>query len=174
MSQPYSHLLSPIQRGKFILKNRMQSSNSLPHFSQGPEKYPADATIAHFLGRAKSGAAFITLAGFEDSINAPQFPDQQAPWVGWFMIIGRDSVSERSVRNYEPYFPTRPEFKGATYIDRYRILCQKLMLERHYTSTALMWTSSADVYGDVSADVSIITFLSAFAGYLIGVANEFK
>lgn len=75
MSQPYSHLLSPIQRGKFILKNRMQSSNSLPHFSQGPEKYPADATIAHFLGRAKSGAAFITLAGFEDSINAPQFPD---------------------------------------------------------------------------------------------------
>lgn len=103
-----------------------------------------------------------------------QFPDQQAPWVGWFMVIGRDSASEHSVRNYEPYFPTRPEFKGATYIDRYRILCQKLMLERHYTSTALMWTSSADVYGDVSADVSIISFLSAFAGYLIGVANEFK
>ncbi len=75
MAQPYPHLLSPIQCGKFIFKNRMQSSNSLPHFSQGPEKYPADPTIAHFLGRAKSGAAFVTLAGFEDSINAPQFPD---------------------------------------------------------------------------------------------------
>ena len=75
MAQPYPHLLSPLQCGKFIFKNRMQSSNSLPHFSQGPEKYPADPTIAHFLGRAKSGAAFVTLAGFEDSVNAPQFPD---------------------------------------------------------------------------------------------------
>lgn len=50
MAQPYPHLLSPLQCGKFIFKNRMQSSNSLPHFSQGPEKYPADPTIAHFLG----------------------------------------------------------------------------------------------------------------------------
>ncbi len=29
------HLLKPIKVGKFILKNRMQSSNSMPHFS-GP------------------------------------------------------------------------------------------------------------------------------------------
>ena len=36
MAQPYPHLLSPLQCGKFIFKNRMQSSNSLPHFSQGP------------------------------------------------------------------------------------------------------------------------------------------
>ena len=71
----YPHLLAPIKVGKFILKNRMQSSNSLAHFSQGPEKYPADSTIGHFLGRAKSGAAFVTLAGFEDSPDAPQFPD---------------------------------------------------------------------------------------------------
>lgn len=75
MKTPYPHLLSPLKVGKFIFKNRMQSSNSLPHFSQGPEKYPADPTIAHFLGRAKSGAAFVTMAGFEDSINAPPFPD---------------------------------------------------------------------------------------------------
>ena len=75
MSRPYTHLTKPIKIGKFILKNRMQSSNSLPHFSQGPEKYPADAYIAHFLTRARSGAAFITLAGFDDMIEHPPFPD---------------------------------------------------------------------------------------------------
>lgn len=75
MKPTYSHLLSPLKIGKFILKNRMQSSNSLPHFSQGPENYPADATIAHFLGRSRNGAAFVTFAGFEDSVDSPQFPD---------------------------------------------------------------------------------------------------
>ena len=71
MKSAYPHLLSPIKVGKFILKNRMQSSNSLMHFSQGPEAYPADATIGHFLGRARTGAAFVTLAGVED---APELP----------------------------------------------------------------------------------------------------
>lgn len=75
MMPTYSHLLSPLKIGKFILKNRMQSSNSLPHFSQGPENYPADATMAHFIGRARNGAAFITFAGFEDSVDSPEFPD---------------------------------------------------------------------------------------------------
>ena len=75
MKSPYPHLLSPVKIGKFVLKNRMQSSNSLPHFSQGPEPYPAEATIAHFLGRAKAGAAFVTLGGFDDMVGAPPMPD---------------------------------------------------------------------------------------------------
>ena len=75
MKSAYPHLLSPVKIGKFVLKNRMQSSNSMPHFSQGPEKYPADPIIAHYVQRAKTGAAFVTFCGFEDSYNAPQFPD---------------------------------------------------------------------------------------------------
>ena len=75
MSNPYKHLLSPIKVGKFILKNRMQASNSLPHFSQGPEPYPADPTIAHFVTRAKSGAAFITFAGMDDNVDNPPLPE---------------------------------------------------------------------------------------------------
>ena len=75
MRSAYPHLLSPIRVGKFILKNRMQSSNSFPHFSQGPEKYPADTTINHFVGRARTGAAFITFANFEDTVDPPRLPD---------------------------------------------------------------------------------------------------
>ena len=103
-----------------------------------------------------------------------QFPEQQAPWVGWLMVVGRDKASEQPVRNYEPHFPVRPEFKEASYLDRYRILCQKLILERHYTSTALIWTSNGDSFGDVSSDISIARFLNSFSSYLKGISNEFK
>lgn len=103
-----------------------------------------------------------------------QFPNQQAPWVGWLMIVGRDKVSERPVRNYEPHFPVRPEFNNATYIDRYRILCQKLIRERQYSSAALIWTSDANSFGDVADDISIRSFLASFIGHLNAVSNEFK
>lgn len=103
-----------------------------------------------------------------------QFPNQTAPWVGWLMLVGRDNTSLRVVKNFEPHFPVRPEFSRATYIDRYRILCQKLILERHYTSTALIWTDNETNYGDVAENISIHSFLSSFFGYLHGVANEFK
>ena len=75
MKPAYPNLLSPIRIGRFVLKNRMQSSNSLPHFSQGPEEYPADGTISHFVGRARTGAAFVTFAGMDDNIDNPPLPD---------------------------------------------------------------------------------------------------
>lgn len=103
-----------------------------------------------------------------------QFPNQQAPWVGWLMVVGRDIASLRPVKNYENHFPVRPEFGGATYLDRYRILCQKLILERHYTSAALIWTSEDKSYGDVAEDISIHRFINSFSSYLTGVLDEFK
>lgn len=103
-----------------------------------------------------------------------QFPNQNAPWVGWLMVVGKDRASERPVRNYETYFPVRPEFNEASYLDRYRILCQKLILKRHYTATALLWTSDANTYGDLADDISIKRFLISFSCYLNGVKDEFK
>ncbi|MBR1546813.1 MAG: hypothetical protein IJ633_08500 [Prevotella sp.] len=103
-----------------------------------------------------------------------QFPNQQAPWVGWLMVVGRDNASERPVKNYEPHFSVRPEFDKASYLDRYRILCQKLILERHYTSTALLWTSDANTFGELAADISIQSFINSFSGYLNGIKDEFK
>ena len=75
MLSPYPHLLKPIKVGKFILKNRMQSSNSMPHFSQGPERYPADPIMGHYLGRSKNGAAFVTFCSMEDDPDSLTFPD---------------------------------------------------------------------------------------------------
>lgn len=75
MRPAYPHLLAPLKIGRFVLKNRMQSSNSMPHFSQGPETYPADALLSHYMGRARTGAAFVTFAGIEDTFQMPPLPD---------------------------------------------------------------------------------------------------
>lgn len=103
-----------------------------------------------------------------------QFPNQQAPWIGWLIVVGRDDSSIRPVHNYEPHFPVREEFVGSSYLDRYKILCQKLILERHYTSTALLRTSDASTYGDISSDISIHGFLNSLSCYLQGVKDEYK
>lgn len=101
------------------------------------------------------------------------FPHQMAPWVGYFMAVERNVKSMSAVKVAEPHFNVLDEFKDTSYLDRYAILCKKLILERHYTSAALLWTTNARTFGNVSGDISVATFLSSFAGYLQGVANEF-
>lgn len=75
MSKKYPNLMSPVKVGSFVLKNRMQSTNSMPHFLQGPEKYPGEGTIAHFVNRARAGAAIVTVTGVNNFTGAPAFPD---------------------------------------------------------------------------------------------------
>ena len=116
------------------------------------------------------GSAVDLWTAFRENV----FPNQNAPWVGYLMTVERCAKSMSVVRVAEPHFGVLDEFKNTSYLDRYSILCRKLILERYYTSTALLWTSDADAYGDVAEDISINTFLSAFSGYLQGVANEFE
>lgn len=103
-----------------------------------------------------------------------QFPGQAAPWIGYLTVVGKDEGSINPVRNNEPHYPVLPEFKTASYIDRYRILCQKLILERHYSMAALVSTSGPDHYEDVSEDTSIEKFIRSFIGHLVGNIHEFQ
>ena len=57
MKSNYPHIFAPLTLRGFVLKNRLESANSMPHFIQGPETYPGQGTITHFANRAKSGAA---------------------------------------------------------------------------------------------------------------------
>ncbi len=103
-----------------------------------------------------------------------QFPGQSAPWVGYLTVVGKDDGSTTPVRNIEPHYPVLPEFKTASYLNRYRILCQKLILERHYSMAALVCTSGPDHYEDVSDDTSIEKFIRSFIAHLIGNLDEFQ
>lgn len=90
------------------------------------------------------------------------------------MVVGKDSESTHEVKVSEPHFHVREEFKKATYLDRYRILCQRLVLEHKYNAVALIATQGKGHYENISENISIETFIDSFRGHLLGLADEFK
>lgn len=69
----YNNIQKPLVIRNKILKNRICASNSLPHFLQGPEGYPADTVIAHFENKAKA-AAITTCTGINNFSRGKQLP----------------------------------------------------------------------------------------------------
>lgn len=69
----YKHILSPVKIGGVVLKNRLVSSNSLPHFLQGSEPFPNDQVINHVVSQAKNGAAIVTFADWTNPNQRESF-----------------------------------------------------------------------------------------------------
>lgn len=80
MHNYYPNIFSPIRVGNVVLKNRLVSSPSTPHFLQGPEQYPAESLITHYANRARNGAALIVTGGIH-GLNAGR--ELASPGYGW-------------------------------------------------------------------------------------------
>ena len=102
------------------------------------------------------------------------YPNQSAPWLGYLMLVEKSDKSTKPVRLSEPHFKVFPEILNSSYLDRYKILCQKLMLERHYNQCCLLWSKSDLSFGDVATEISIESFLHSYIGHLMGQLKEFK
>lgn len=100
--------------------------------------------------------------------------DQTKPFVGWLMLVEDDPKSRCAVRDSAPHFPVFPEFRGASYLKRYDLLCQRLVKEQLYTAAAVMASpSTADADGafcSMSELTSLKAFVSAFAGHIASVS----
>lgn len=62
MNNRVSSLFSPLKVGNVVLKSRLCYPNASPHFLQGPETWPADEFRNFYANLAKSGAAYIDIA----------------------------------------------------------------------------------------------------------------
>jgi len=95
-----------------------------------------------------------------------------SPWVGYLMLLEDSPKSRRPVKIKEPHFPAFPEFKGASYAKRYELLCRRLVLERHYTATALLLSPKADgtsgTYDEPASDLTIQRFASSMVTHAMG------
>jgi len=63
---------------------------------------------------------------------------KDAPWLGYFFLLEEAEKSTRPVGLKQSQFPPFPIFKGTSYAKRYEILCERLILERKYSKTALI------------------------------------
>ncbi len=71
------------------------------------------------------------------------FKPSARPFLGYLMLLEDCTRSRAPVKVVAPHFPVFPEFRGASYRDRYAILVEKLLRERLYDGACLL-VSSAD------------------------------
>ena len=98
------------------------------------------------------------------------FGESVRPFVGWLMLVEDAPESRSVVRHRSGHFPVRLEFQGASYVDRYNLLCKKLVQEQLYTTAAVMASPRSAVsdgaFSDISEMTSLKAFVSSFAGHI--------
>lgn len=102
------------------------------------------------------------------------FGQQSRPFVGWMMMVEDAPESRRPVTDRSPHFPVFKEFQSASYLKRYDILCQRLVQEQLYTSTALLASAQSAAttghYSELSDMTSLRAFVAALAGHVAAEA----
>lgn len=102
------------------------------------------------------------------------FGMQPRPFVGWLMMVEDAPESRSPVRDNSPHFPVFEEFKGASYLKRYDLLCQRLVQEQLYTTAAVLAASRNAVdtgeFSELSRMTGLKTFITALAGHVAGEA----
>jgi len=101
------------------------------------------------------------------------FGENPAPFVGWMMLLEDCDKSRAPVRETCHNFPLFPEFRGASYAERYNLLCKRLMQEKLYSSAALLLSPrAAGATGEYRELAELTGIRSFFAGLAARVAVE--
>lgn len=95
--------------------------------------------------------------------------DSPQPFLGYFFMLEDCEAANRPVSVQEPHFKVFPEFVGASYMRRYELFCRKLVLERHYTSSAYITSSATEgvqgVFNTPASDLSIERFAKSLVAH---------
>lgn len=95
------------------------------------------------------------------------------PWIGYIFLLEETPRSTTSVAVKEPHFKVFPEFRGSSYARRYELFCRRLVLEKHYDSSAfLMSNAEKGLKGQYSEPATDLTF-QRFANSLVAHVAAF-
>lgn len=102
------------------------------------------------------------------------FGEQSRPFVGWLMLLEDASKSRAPIQNVSPHFPVFHEFRGASYADRYHILCRKLVREQLYTAASIILSprtaANTGDYAELGKMTGLRTFVTELAGHVAAEA----
>lgn len=92
------------------------------------------------------------------------------PWVGYFLLVEESPGSRSPVKLAKSLFAPMPIFQQTSYIQRYGILCQRLVLERNYNAASLLVTprGTEGHYAEPFSGLGFSEFVHAFFGHLVG------
>jgi hypothetical protein len=96
--------------------------------------------------------------------------DSPQPFLGYFFMLEDCAASNRPVSVQQSHFKVFPEFRSASYMRRYELFCRKLVLERHYTASAFITSSSHDglngLFKTPADDLSIKRFAKILVAHV--------
>ncbi len=102
------------------------------------------------------------------------FGKQPRPFVGWLMLVEDAPESRSPVKGNSPHFPVFEEFKSASYLQRYDLLCQKLTQEQLYTTASVIasprTSANSGDFSSLSSMTSLKTFVTSLAGHVAAEA----
>jgi hypothetical protein len=102
------------------------------------------------------------------------FGENTRPFVGWMMMLEDCKGSCSPVRDASPHFKLFPEFAGASYAERYNIMCRKLMQEQLYSAASVIVSSrpasNTGEYSELSELTGLKTFVTSLAGHIAAEA----
>jgi hypothetical protein len=102
------------------------------------------------------------------------FGEYRRPFAGYLILLEDAKASRTPVKDASPNFPVFPEFKNASYAERYNILCKKLMAEQLYTAATVILSprtaSKAGAYSEMSDMTGLKAFVTTLAGHIAAEA----
>lgn len=92
------------------------------------------------------------------------------PWLGYIFVIRQEAESTRPVRLPRTPLKVDPVFAGTSYVQRYGILCERMVLERVYTAAAFLASPVGQQgrYAEPHDELRFAAFARSFFGHLIG------
>lgn len=103
------------------------------------------------------------------------FRPSARPFLGYLMLLEDCGRSRAPVKVVAPHFGVFPEFRGASYGDRYAILIEKLLRDRLYDGAAFLLSSSESAQtGDYSEPHDELTFARFVSPLVSHVASICK
>jgi hypothetical protein len=100
------------------------------------------------------------------------------PWIGYLFLLEDCASSTRPVGVKEPHFKVFPEFRDSSYAKRYELFCRRLVLERHYDSSAFLMSSpekgAKGGYSEPAPDLSFQTFASSLVARVATFSGRIK
>lgn len=128
----------------------------------------------NFNNRAEE--AIGTAHDFWTAYREGAFGKRPRPFAGWLMLVEDAPKSRTTVKDKSPHFPVSAEFRNASYLKRYDLLCQRLVQEQLYSSAAVIASPREAMttgnYSDLSDMTSLKVFVSSLAGHVAAQASR--
>jgi hypothetical protein len=92
------------------------------------------------------------------------------PWLGYLFVIRDEPRSRAAVRIPRTLLAADPVFAGTSYVDRYGILCERMVLERQYSAAAYLSAprEAPGTFSEPRPELGFEGFARSFFGHLVG------